>query len=177
MGAAEGVAGADHAVEGGEIEGGEGDLGRETRGGGADGARRAAGAQGGDGDGELDQAAAAEGVAEGALPGDERGAGELFRERGGLEPAGLEGAGAVALQPDASPGEQGAGQGVEAGGEAGAVGLVGGEVVHLVVQALGEQGVVAAVAGEHGEGGAVAEANGTGRAILVGRGRVGVEDF
>src|SRR5690606_21097561 len=121
------------------VKGVEGDGGREAGRGGTDGARGASAADGGEGDGEFDQTATAEGVAERAFPGDERRVGEGLVERGGFEAAGFEGAGAVTFEPDAATGG-GGGQVGEAGGEARAVGAVGGEVVHLVVQALAGEG-------------------------------------
>mgnify|MGYP000458605406 CR=1 FL=1 len=65
----------------------------------------------------------------------------------------------------------------EAGGEAGAVGLVGGEVVELVEKILSRDREVAAVAREDSVGGAVAEADGAGGAVGVGRGEGGVENL
>src|SRR5580692_9865789 len=135
MRAAEGIAGAEHGIEAAVVETFQRDGIGERRRCAADGAGGAAGAQRGGRQRKLDEAATAERVAEAAFPRDERRAGKRARERPGLEAAGLERTGAVALEPGAAPSGRG-GQRREARVKAGAVGLVGGEMVHFIVQRL-----------------------------------------
>src|ERR1017187_5808684 len=122
MGAAEGIAGENGSVESRAGEWLQCDVVGETW-------RRAAdragnfpcrSAQRGEGNGEFDEPAAAERVAEAAFPGNQRCTGELPTQDLGLEPACLQRAGAVAFDPNPPPAHRGGNRG-GAGGKAGAV--------------------------------------------------------
>ena len=82
----------------------------------------------------------------------------------------------MAFYPDAAAARSG-GEGGGAHGEARAVGLVAGEVVHFIVQRVRFDPKRRRLAREHGKRRAVAEADRTGVACGIGRGQRGVEDF
>src|SRR5208283_2999277 len=168
VGAAEGVARADDAVEGPVAKA----LPRHALGHGRsrppDGPRRPAGAHGLDRDRELDEAAAAQGVAQAPLPPDDRRPGEAPAHGGDLELAGLERAGSMALEPDPAAARR-RGDTLKAAVEPRAVAPVGGELVHLVVDALARECPRAPPARYNREGGPVAEADCAGVSHPVGR--------
>ena len=176
MGAAKGVARQQDAVETGRGERRQGNFRRETRGPAAHGAGNFSVAQRGQGDRQLHQPAAAERVAEAALPRHERRTGKLACVALGLEPPGLERARAVALNPDA-PAANRAGDRRQAGGEAGTIRLVAGEMKHLVVQRVGREAERTGGAAEHRERRAITEPDRAGLAHRVRRGQAGVEDL
>ena len=110
-----------------------------------------------DRDRELDQAAAAERVPKAALPPDDRGARESARRRGDLHPAGLEGARAVALEPDPAAPRGAPATPSRHRSKPEPSARLDGEVVHLVVEALAAERPVAALPRQHRERGPVAK--------------------
>src|ERR1019366_10474322 len=97
-------------------------------------------------------------VPKAALPRDEWRAGKSGPQGDALEPARLQRARAMPLQPDATAGGRGLHRG-QTGGKARTICAVGGEVMHLVMQTLRRDRKIAAVAAEHGKSRSVPQSN------------------